>query len=84
MTKYSTSVVTETRKQWEILFEQRKFRLCSIIDCCMLDNDLVLKLCDVILVYDVETLSDHKPLLMTFHSSFHFCVDSGGGVKYAM
>ena len=69
MTEYSTSVVTETlESKGEFSFSRENLGLYSMIGHCMLDNELVCKLCDVLLIYDVENFSDHKPLLVTLIS----------------
>ena len=56
-----------------------------MIDHCMLDNELVCKLCDVLLIYVVENFSDHKPLLVTLKCSFRNIIDASGvNNTYAM
>ena len=47
-----------------------------MIDHCMLDNELVCKLCHVLLIYNVENFSDHKPLLVTLKCSFRNIIDA--------
>ena len=49
MTYYSTFVVTETlESRGEFSFSKENLGLYSMIDHCMLDNELVCKLCDVL------------------------------------
>ena len=86
MTEYSTSVVTETlESRGEFSFSKETLGLYSMIDHCMLDNELVCKLCDVLLIYVVENFSDHKPLLVTLKCSFRNIIDASGvNNTYAM
>ena len=76
MTDYSTSVVTETlESRGEFSFSKENLVLYIMIDYYLLDNELVCKLCDVLLICDVENFSDHKPLLVTLKCSFRNIID---------